>query len=348
MIRISKTSPGIKISSSENAAAAKARCMYADMLSPDDYKQLILCDSVGEVATYLNSKKRYADIFSSERALSSLHRSSLEWLLEKRKYGDYVKLSSYLMGSGTYIRDFFSSRREANILIRAVSSLGIHGTDEPFHLYLSNFGKNSDIDMHALSEAVTYDEILSSAQRSPYYSILLKYKSDTAAVDTVHLEAELWDFIFDDIFGRIEKLPSASEREEAYGFFKTYIDSKNISAIARFYGYPECDGEYIMRSLMKHGNLSEKKLAELIDGRNDISQQRGKEIKKLLELGYDSETSVCRKKCKKYLRYSTHPAIIVLSYLYLLEAELGNIIKIVEGIRYSLAKEQITAMISEE
>ena len=349
MYQMNRKSSALRFSGGENAAAAKARCMYADRLTKDDYKELILCNSVGEAASYLNTKKRYIYALKNERAISGMHREQIEYMLEKRKYDDYVKLSSYLMGSGEYIRYFFSARREVSLLVRAVSSLGIWESDDYYYQIMSDFDKESDIDIASLFEAKTYDGILNACKSSEYYKILSKYNTKTSsAPDIVHLEAELWNHLCGVIFERVENLPSKSEREEANCIFKSYIDAKNISAIYRFKNYTECDEEYITGSLIKHGSISEKNLKYLFSKKSSVDGESDKRLEKLIFEGYDAEARICENKCRKYLRYSAHPAIVVLSYLYLLETELANIIKIVEGIRYSLAKEQIAAMISEE
>lgn len=338
-----------RFSGGENAAAAKARCMYADRLTKDDYKELIMCNSVGEAASYLNTKKRYANVLRNERAISGMHREQIEYMLEKRKYDDYVKLSSYLMGSGDYIRHFLSARREVSLLVYAVSSLCSSNCDDYFYILMSDFDKESPVDIAMLSEAKTYDEIVHACESTVYADVLKKYAPKKSTfTDIVHLEADLWNLLFCEIFTRIKELPSKSERNEAHDIFKSYIDAKNIAALSRFRNYSECDVGYVLRSLIKYGNISEKTLKDIFTQSGTGSLQGDKMIDTLMAKGYDSETHICEKKCRKYLRYSSHPAITVLSYLYLLETELANIIKIVEGIRYSLAKEKITAMISEE
>ncbi len=338
-----------RFSGGENAAAAKARCMYADRLTKDDYKELVMCNSVGEAASYLNTKKRYADILKNERAISGMHREQIEYMLEKRKYGDYVKLSAYLMGSGDYIRHFLSARREISLLVHAVSSVCSGNYDDYYYILASDFDKESPIDIAMLSEAKTYDGIVRACESTVYANVLKKYTpKDSLYPDIVHLEADLWNLLFGEIFSRVEELPSKSERNEAYDIFKSYIDAKNIAAVSRFRNYAECDAGYVLSSLIKYGNISEKALRDIFTQSGTGSSQGDKILGELMAKGYDSETRICEKKCRKYLRYSSHPAITVLSYLYLLETELANIIKIVEGIRYSLAKEKITAMISEE
>jgi V/A-type H+-transporting ATPase subunit C len=338
-----------RFSGGENAAAAKARCMYADRLTKDDYKELIMCNSAGEAASYLNTKRRYADALKDERAISGMHREQIEYMLEKRKYGDYMKLSSYLLGSGGYIRHFFTARREVSLIVHAVSSVCSGNNDEYYYLMLSDFDKESPIDISSLSEAKTYDDILNACKNTGYVRVMKKYlPKDSSLPDIVHLEADLWNLLFDEIFQRVDLLPSKSEQKEVSDVFKSYIDAKNISAISRFLNYAECDEEYVMKSLIKHGSISEKSLHNIFLKSKAESLQSDKTLDKYISNGYDSETRICEKKCRKYLRYSSHPAITVLSYLYLLETELANIIKIVEGIRYSLAKEKIAAMISEE
>ena len=344
-----KGSYRVRFSGGENAAAAKARCMYADRLTSDDYSELIMCDSVGEAASYLNTKKRYASVLKNERAISGMHREQIEYTLEKRKYEDYTKLSSYLPGSGGYIRYFFGAKKEVSLLVHAVAGVCSGNFDEYYYLIMSDFDKESPIDIALLSRARTYDDILKACKNTDYVKVLEKYAhTDGMTVDIVHLEADLWNLLFEEIFDRVESLPSKSERAEACDIFKSYIDAKNISALSRFYNYSGCDEAYVMKSLIKYGNMNEKTLQKIFAQNKADTAQGSEALDKLRSKGYDSETRICEKKCRKYLRYSSHPAITVFSYLYLLETELANIIKIVEGIRYSLAKEKITAMISEE
>ena len=49
--------------------------------------------------------------------------------------------------------------------------------------------------------------------------------------------------------------------------------------------------------------------------------------------------------CKKHLYYSSDPAVVLLSYMYVSEAELKNIITIIEGVRYNSKKEIIESLL---
>ena len=48
---------------------------------------------------------------------------------------------------------------------------------------------------------------------------------------------------------------------------------------------------------------------------------------------------------RKYLHFSTNAAVVFLAYFTLSELELGNIINIIEGIRYQVAAEEIRKLL---
>ena len=50
--------------------------------------------------------------------------------------------------------------------------------------------------------------------------------------------------------------------------------------------------------------------------------------------------------CRRDIRFSTHPSVVLISYIILTEIEVGDIITIVEGIRYRLPPEDIKSMLT--
>ncbi len=50
------------------------------------------------------------------------------------------------------------------------------------------------------------------------------------------------------------------------------------------------------------------------------------------------------KTCRKYMRFSSLPAIVMLSYVYLFELEIEDITNIIEGVRYNMPPEQISRL----
>ena len=50
--------------------------------------------------------------------------------------------------------------------------------------------------------------------------------------------------------------------------------------------------------------------------------------------------------CRHDIRFSTHPSVVMLSYIFLAQIEIQDIINIVEGIRYQLAPEEIQKLLT--
>ena len=71
--------------------------------------------------------------------------------------------------------------------------------------------------------------------------------------------------------------------------------------------------------------------------------------KRVLKTNYLDASEVAHrmnfKTCRHYIRFSTHPSVVMVSYMLLLEAEIRDIITIVEGIRYKLPPGEIRKML---
>ena len=50
--------------------------------------------------------------------------------------------------------------------------------------------------------------------------------------------------------------------------------------------------------------------------------------------------------CRHDIRFSTHPSVVMLSYIFLAQIEIQDIINIIEGIRYHLASEEIQKLLT--
>ena len=51
------------------------------------------------------------------------------------------------------------------------------------------------------------------------------------------------------------------------------------------------------------------------------------------------------RKSRHNIRYSTKPPVVMISYVFLTEIELANIINIIEGVRYKLPPEKIDELL---
>ena len=94
-----------------NAILAKARAMYGKCLTEHDYKQLMDCRNVSEVASYLKSRTNYKTVLAGMNE-NEVHRGQLEPILKQNLYYDIYALSRYARDKTLAFSDFIISEME--------------------------------------------------------------------------------------------------------------------------------------------------------------------------------------------------------------------------------------------
>ena len=107
--------------------------------------------------------------------------------------------------------------------------------------------------------------------------------------------------------------------------------------------------DYMMNSLVNGGTLSKKKLKEFVETSN--TKQMMQDMKntpmgrKWFSRNLDVVDKVPRNMrfnwCKHNIRFSMSPPIVLISYIFLKETEILNIITIIEGVKYRLSSDDI-------
>ena len=95
-------------SKSSNAVLAKSRAMYGKSLKEDDYRQLIECKTVPEIASYLKTRTRYSKALTG-MVENEIHRGQLEPLLRQDVYSDVYALSRYAAENGASVTSFVTA-----------------------------------------------------------------------------------------------------------------------------------------------------------------------------------------------------------------------------------------------
>ena len=79
---------------SSNAILSKARAMYGKRLTKENYNDLLNCQTVGEVASYLKSRTVYGKCLAGINE-SEVHRGQLEVALRQKLFDDYASLCRF-------------------------------------------------------------------------------------------------------------------------------------------------------------------------------------------------------------------------------------------------------------
>lgn len=334
------------------AAYAKARSMFAGMLRQPDYDALVRCGSVSELTSYLESRTRYDRVLKSVYS-RDFHREQLENLLDGRMYMDYVSLCRYLSVRGTYLENYLKAKREVKILMQAVMHVCIDNDANLFYNILqTEFDRTSKLNIRAISQARSYDEIVQAASATEYYDALKSFvPNETSGFGIDRLDRALWNLIYSRLFRSVEKEVGGEEKRQILLFFGEYIDCLNFVTVRRLLHFGSLGADYIRSMMIDGGTIPAARLNRMIEAGTAerlYTEIIGTPLARLIVGSEESDslpTIVSGKLCLHNMRFSTYPNIVVMSYMFLSELELSNIVKAVEGIRYSLPPEEILRML---
>ena len=343
---------------SYSGIAAKIKAMEGKLITNEQYKAMAALGSVAEAVGFLRTLRPYQEIFSNMDD-ESLHRGSIERLLNDSLYGDYTKLYRFSNLKQRQFLDFYFFHLETNILKNCLRNAVAH---EPVSLGLARyeefFGKHSRVDLIRVSASENLDEFIENMAGTSYYPILnhLRESGDT---DHFDYEMALDLFYFKKAWAMIKKTLPKSEQQSIYKFFGTKLDLLNLQWIYRTKRYYAASQETIQALLIPlRCNLRKDQLDKLIktetieDFYAELSTTwYGAKLKKAdladkpdLEILYRFVLNNLHRTGSKKDPYSMS---ILYSYLYFKEAELRKIVTIIESIRYEIDVSEINTYIEQ-
>lgn len=336
-----------------NAILAKARAMYGKCLSDNDYRQLMDCRNVSEVASYLKSRTNYRSVLAGLNE-NEVHRGQLEPILRQNLYYDISALSRYARNKSLVFSNFIISEMEIEQIVRCLTLLNIGRADEFVFGLPMAMTKFARIDLKALSTVRSYDDLLGVLASSRFAPVLRKHRpKDGQRADISIIEAELNNQNYGMVIEAIEKQKSTRDRDELRDTFSAMLDFRNISRIIRLKRYYNFSTEKIRPLLIPYGKLSKKNLDELCsasDAREVFELSRSTYLGRLMsKLKYSDQSqmtsALLSMYCKHHLRLSANPTIVMISYVYLKQIEIANIVNIIESTRYGLSSDEKAAML---
>ena len=336
-----------------NAILEKARAMYGKCLTEHDYKQLMDCRNVSEVASYLKSRTNYKTVLAGMNE-NEVHRGQLEPILKQNLYYDIYALSRYARDKTLAFSDFIISEMEIEQIIRCLTLVNIGRSEEYVFSLPMNMTGFAKIDLKAFSTVRSYEDMQMVLAGTKYSAVLEKHRPpEGKRADIAMIEAELNNHNYAAVMETISKGKNVSDRDELKNTFSAMLDFRNISRIIRLKKYYNYSAERIKPLLIPYGRLSQKNIDELCaaaDSREVFELSRSTYLGKLMsKLKYNDQSQMASvllcMYCRHHLRLSPNPTIVMISYVYLKEIELTNIVNIIESTRYGLSAEEKSALL---
>ena len=336
-----------------NAVLSKARAMYGKRLTSKDYKELLNCGSVTDVALYLKYKTNYAEILSDLNE-SDIHRGQLENLLRKKIFNDFEKLERFELSIGEDLAQYIIIRTEIEQIIHVLIFLISNKTEKYIYTMPEFFNKHTSVDLPAFSKVKNYDDFLEVLKGSIYYKLLKSYKPlEHEVINLNKIENVLYTYLYKRIFEMIKSYKNAKVEKELSEMFNLFVDLHNFVRVLRLKKFYKASPELIYDSILPFGLFRRKHIEGFVNAKSpdevmDIMKTTWLAGKmRNIKYNYvDEIPDIMRySKSRHNIRYSTKPPVVMISYVFLTEIELANIINIIEGVRYKLPAEKIDELL---
>ena len=342
------------MSTTSYAVSAKARAKYGRFLTDRDYSNILACQNVAEVMVYLKSHTHFASVLSevNER---DVHRGRLEQMLRQYLFNQFDSLCRYDSSVSAGFSSYVVEKTEVEQIIRFLILLNSNSTEKFIFQFPEFLSKHSEFDINKLANARDYDEFLGALKHSSYYEILRVYKPDpNGRLPISDIENKLYDHILKNMLELIRKKTKGNERQELETLFRTINDYSIFSRILRLKEYYNLSPEVIRSNMLsEYSNLSARIIDKMCEAESTeeifkIMQNSG-HGKTMSKIGYnnfdDINPRIQYRLAKRYIHFSANPSVVMISFMFLSETELMNVISLIEGIRYKLDPKQIQSLI---
>lgn len=338
------------MSATSYAVMTKARAKFGKRLTKKDYNSLLECQSVSDVMSYLKSNTHYSKVLSdiNDRII---HRGRLEALLKQNSFYEMASLCRYDTSLGSGFSQYIIQSIEVEQIMRFLVLLNSNSTDKFIYQFPSYFSKHTEIDINLLANIKSYDDFLKVISHSPFFDILNEYAPDEKGrLEISVIENRLNEYVLSTFLASIKKNSSKKEANQLTSFFYTINDYDIFSRILRLKKFYNLPAEEIKKNLLTEFCDINPKVIDMMcnaDSSAEVfsimqSTRNGKLIDKI---GYvyasDISPRVKYRLAKNNIHFSNSPSMAMISYMYISEIELMNIISLIEGIRYNLDRKVI-------
>ena len=342
--------------SGDLALTVKARAMFGKRLKEADYDALMQKRDVGEIAAYLKNQTAFAQVLSgiNERAI---HRQHLESLLRK---DIYIRLQKLLRYSGkddaAFIASFSMKSEILMILscVRYIMNPDPEIRDEMIASMPLFSQRYFSFELRHLVEISSYDELIGFLADTPYRAILSRYRCENIEqLDYLSLEHDMELLVFDRIFRNISVYGKGEDGERMRQIISQRAELTNLSIIYRLKKDFVTSSQRIEDLLLPYQMyFSKKQLHEMIE--NNTAQEILEAIQKKYR-SYAKDITftniehfiqqISYNMYHNFIEYETEPTLVLMSYLYLADTEINNIITIIEGVRYKVSPDRIAGLL---
>lgn len=344
------------MSFSSNSVIAKARAVYGQSLTREDYAVLCAKSSVAEVCEFLLQTERYGKALSPSNP-QTVHRGQMEALLQKSMFDTLKRFHSFDTGNSRQLFDYFLLRHEIELVLAAIEGVAAHSETEYIAALPIYMNERSKTDLLALGKARSFldiDAVLSSVSfySKPLRPLLIEAQK-SGTINIRECERRLYTKYYMKWLKAIDKGFSKKEKKELRRSVLKSIDMENVVTCYRMGAFFKLSGEAVKQALIPFRYRLSDEVTDRL-----IAAGSAEEIRKELSaIGYRADSAasldtvellterISLDYLRKSLRLSQSAAVVYFSLTECLGIEIKNIRTVIEGIRYGMPASEIFNML---
>ena len=331
----------------------KVRAMRGKLLKKSEYQRLTEATSVSEFVDQLKKHKTYEDVFE-EVDPEFIHRGEMEKILTYSIYRDFSKIYKFAnMGQRNFLKLYFM-KYEVAMIKRAIRGLNYEDSQSYFDKAEVIFTEYSDIDIQAVYDATTVEQIIEALKGTLYYEPL-RSVSEYANHTMFDYEMALDIFAFK-YFWKKKKVFNSKEQKTISEFVGTDIDLLNVLWIYRAKQYYKLSNAKIYDIIIPvNYRIKSDQIKALVESQDMnefmiiIEKTKLGTYLKEASLGINdlekAYRQVMHKLNNKSFNLNPYSIACVNTYMSEKNEEIQRLIKIAESIRYGYKPDVIIAEI---
>jgi len=324
---------------------AKVKAMKARLLSTADYYELCSSNNVHEAGLKLRNFPEYTQTVDNLIALRADNRHMYEQRLFSVLDNNYFKIHGFLADNNVkkYLDDWYL-KREIQVIKYMLGNFYDKRDRERNIGFIQGF-RSFDIDVEALGNAETIEEFLDILSKNKFFRIAKEVYEANASLFEIEIAL---DFnYYRNLWRSKAKYLKGDDLKSAAIIDGTETDMQNILWVYRLKSYFSMVDESVYRYVMPlHYRIKPENITKLVE--TDRSMLR----EALVETTYfrafenagnveDAYYAATKRAYRQAVSRYPNSVAITLDYLFIKNLEIRNIISIFEGVRYSMAPDEI-------
>ena len=160
-----------------SGVVTKIRAMQKNLLTDDDFREIVAMPDVAAVEAYLKKNPAYAEAFSNINE-NDIHREALEAVFGSNVYRDFAKIYNFADPDQEKFLKKYARRYEIKLLKKCLKyAIAGRAPGDEILWHKDFFKKFLSLDVEALHECTSLDMTLKAVENTEYYPVLMRVRN---------------------------------------------------------------------------------------------------------------------------------------------------------------------------